>query len=74
MAETIRYYATSRYAYAWAMLRLVELARTHQGPAFEFGPLTLDALEEYGLVLGGDDLKPVTDLLDRQAGLVKIPE
>lgn len=74
MADTVRYYATSRYAYAWAILRMTELARMHAGAPFEFGPLDLDALESLGLVIGGDDLKPVTDLLDRQAGLVRVPD
>lgn len=73
MAETVRYYATSRYAYAWAIWRLARLARHHKGEPFEFGPLSLDALAEQGLTVAGDDLKPVTDLLDRQAGLVKVP-
>jgi len=74
MAETVRYYATSRYAYAWALLRLTELARAWSGPPFEVSPLKLDALENQGLCVAGDDLKSVTALLDRQAGLVKVPE
>lgn len=74
MPETIRYYATSRYAYAWTFLRLTELSRIFSGPPFEFGPLTLDGLENQGLVVAGDDLKAVTDLLNKQAGLVRVPE
>lgn len=73
MAETVRYYASSRYAYAWALLRLTELARGFAGE-FRYGPHTLDALENQGLTVYGDDLKSVTAMLDRQAGLVKVPE
>jgi hypothetical protein len=74
VADTVRYYATSKYAMAWALYRLVELARTWSGPPFEISPLSLDALENQGLCVGGDDLKLVTDLLNRQAGMVRVPE
>lgn len=69
-----RYFGTSRYAYAWSLLRLAELARAHAGPPFVFGPLTLDALETQGLQVAGDDLEPVTDLLSRQAGMIRVPD
>lgn len=74
MADSARYFGTSRYAYAWSLLRLAELARSHAGPPFEFGPLTLDALETQGLQVAGDDLESVTDLLSRQAGMIRVPD
>jgi hypothetical protein len=74
MPDSVRYYATSRYAYAWALLRLTELSREHQGPPFVYGPLTLDALETQGMQVAGDDLESVTDLLSRQAGMIRVPD
>jgi hypothetical protein len=73
-AETVRYHATSRYAYGYALLLLTEQAREHDGEPFVFGPLTLEALEVQGLQVSGEDLQAVTDSLSRAPGLVKIPE
>lgn len=74
MAETRRYLATSRYAYALALVALVELARDHAGPSFEFGPLTLSSLEGQGLTVAGDDLTAVTRELEKSPGLVHMPD
>ena len=72
--QTLRYRAVHRYTYAAALLRLVELARAHTGPAFAFGPLSLDAMEDQGLEVSGPDLAAVTDVLAGVPGLVASPD
>jgi hypothetical protein len=71
--QTLRYRAVSRISYAQALLALVQCARHHPGPDFEFGPLDLSALESSGLTVSGPDLSAVTDCLDRTPGLVEVP-
>ncbi len=73
-AETIRYRAIARHSYALALLALVELARDYAGPAFEWGPLMLGALELQGLSVDGEDLAAVIEVLAEVPGLVSMPD
>lgn len=73
-AETIRWRAHSRYSYALALLALVQLARTHEGEPFHFGPLDIDQVENTGIVVSGADLGAVTDTLSGVPGLFRSPD
>jgi len=70
---TVRYRALQRYSYARALLALVELAREHQGPSFEFGPADLAVMERNGLTVTGDDLNAVQQALGQVPGIVEMP-
>jgi hypothetical protein len=70
---TIRYRAPSNLSYTMAMVELVKYARTHPEPPFTFEPLTLDRLENEGLVISGPELDGVSDLLKAVPGLVEVP-
>lgn len=63
MADTARFRSQTRYGYSRALLALTELARRHDGPEFSFGPLSLDGLEQQGLVLSGEDITSPLALL-----------
>lgn len=53
-----------RLAYSVALLRLMEYARESQAQ-FEFGPMSLEALAEQGLMVSGD----VTGVQERLADI-----
>lgn len=67
--DTIRYYASSRYAYARAVLELVAYARSH-GEEFEVSPGSAAEMEHQGLAVSGEDLAGVRELLGGVEGLV----
>lgn len=72
MSESIRYHAASRYTYAVAISRLLDLARWQDGPGFQFGPVRLADLEQNGLEVTGTDLSGVSDVLRQVPGLARI--
>lgn len=67
-ANTIRYRAVMRLAYAVAMLNLLEYAR-ESGDDFEYGPMDLDLLEAHGLTVSGPRLEGVQKVLGEIPGI-----
>jgi hypothetical protein len=51
--QTLRYRASTRAVYASALLALVQYART-SAASFQFGPMSLDAIDSEGLAVSGD--------------------
>jgi len=58
---------------AQALLALLDYARDHPQPALSFGPVDLVALTTNGLLVTGDDLTGVQQVLAAIPELVKVP-
>lgn len=68
-----RWRAATRASYAIALRDVIIYARAHPEPDFAFGPIDLNALEEQGIVVSGEDLTGVSDVLAKVPGLTEVP-
>lgn len=66
--QTLRYRAVMSLAYSVALLYLLEYAR-ESGDDFEYGPMSLEALQDQGLVVSGSRLEGVQRVLAEIPGL-----
>jgi hypothetical protein len=66
--ETVRYRAVMQLAYAVALLHLLEYARESR-EVFEYGPMSLAALEDQGLTISGPRLDGARKVLAEIPGL-----
>jgi hypothetical protein len=55
-----------------ALVQLVRYSRANPEPDFLFGPLELSALDEQGLVVSGEDLDGVSEVLSEVPGLIEV--
>jgi hypothetical protein len=66
--QTFRYRAVMQLAYAVALLHLLEYARESRA-VFEYGPMSLAALEDQGLTISGPRLAGAQKVLAEIPGL-----
>lgn len=72
--QAIRFRAESRIIYARALVNLLNRARS-ESTGFTFGPLTLAALEDQGLVISGPAVSGwADDFLKQVPGLIRADE
>lgn len=73
MDETRRWRAVSRVAYSHAVLAVIQYARDNLDADFYFGPLSVQSMEAYGLVVSGPGAPGVAEVLSRIPGLSEMP-